>query len=122
MKSKKDEKIITALLSFPTIREAADSLEMSESTIYNYLKDESFRAKLNETKSRLLKQTTGYLQAGISKATENIIKLSQDEDISPQTRLNACKTALEYSIKLTEIMDVIPRIEALEVAQSATKK
>lgn len=122
MKSKKDEKIITALLSFPTIREAADNLEMSESTIYNYLKDDSFRAKLNETKSNLLKQTTGYLQAGISKATENIIKLSQDEDINPQTRLNACKTALEYSIKLTEIVDVVPRIEALEVAQSASKR
>jgi hypothetical protein len=121
MKSKKDEKIITALLSFPTIREAADNLEMSESTIYNYLKDDIFRTKLNETKSGLLKQTTGYLQAGISKATENIIKLSQDEDINPQTRLNACKTALEYSIKLTEIVDVIPRIEALEVAQSTNK-
>lgn len=43
MNTNKTEKIISALLSFSTIKEAAKSLNMAESTLYNYLKGDELR-------------------------------------------------------------------------------
>jgi hypothetical protein len=121
MKQNKTEKIISALLSYPTVREAAKSLKMAESTLYNYLKDDEFKAKYSEAKTAILQQSTGYLQSNMAKATENIVKLIDNEETAPQTRLNASRTVLEYGIKLTESIDILPRIELLEKAQAASK-
>lgn len=54
MKHDKTEKIISALLTNSTIKEAAKNLKIAESTLYNYLKDEDFKAKYNEAKSMIL--------------------------------------------------------------------
>lgn len=114
MKHDKTEKIISALLTKPTVKEAAKNLKIAESTLYNYLKDRDFKAKYNEAKSMILSQTALYLQSNASKSANNIIKLMENEQIPPAVRLNACKAAIEYSIKLTEIADILPRIEQLE--------
>ncbi len=122
MKHNKTEKIISALLSYSTVKEAAKYLKMAESTLYNYLKDENFKEKYNEAKTATLSQTTGYLQSNMAKATENIVKLIDDKKTPPQTRLNASRTVLEYGIKLTESIDILPRIELLEQSQKANKE
>lgn len=114
MKYNKIEKIIAALLASPTIKQAAKKLNMSESTLYNYLKEDEFREKYNSAKTAILNQTAGYIQENMAIAAENIINIINDETIPPQTRLNASKTIIEYGIKFTEIADILPRLEALE--------
>ncbi len=117
MKTNKTEKIISSLLSFPTIKEAAKNLKMAESTLYNYLKDDEFKIKYNKAKTSMLHQTTGYLQSNMTKATENIVNMISNEEIPPQVRLNASKAVPEYGLKLTENIDILPRIEQLEKLQ-----
>lgn len=121
MKINKTEKIISALLSFSTIKEAAKNLKMAESTLYNYLKDDEFKIKYSEAKTSMLSQTTGYLQSNMIKATENIVNMISNEEIPPQVRLNASKAVLEYGLKLTESIDILPRIEQLEKLQIDNK-
>lgn len=121
MKTNKTEKIISALLSFSTIKEAAKSLKMAESTLYNYLKDDEFKIKYSEAKTSLLSQTTGYLQSNMIKATENIVNMISNGEVPPQVRLNASKAVLEYGLKLTENIDILPRIEQLEKLQIDSK-
>ena len=87
---------------------------MAESTIYNYLKDNEFKMKYNEAKTVILNQTTGYLQSNMATASENIVNMVNDKEVPPQTRLNASKIVLEYGLKLTENVDILPRIEQLE--------
>lgn len=36
----------------------------------------------------------------------------------PQTRLNAARTTLEFTLKATEQLDILTRLEALEAAQN----
>ena len=114
MKTNKTEKIIAALLSFPTVKEAAKNLKMAESTIYNYLKDNKFKMKYDEAKTVMLNQTTGYLQSNMATASENIVNMINDKEVPSQIRLNASKIVLEYGLKLTESVDILPRIEQLE--------
>lgn len=69
----------------------------------------------------MLSQTTGYLQSNMIKATENIVNMISNEEIPPQVRLNASKAVLEYGLKLTENIDILPRIEQLEKLQIDNK-
>ena len=82
MKTNKTEKIISALLSFSTIKEAAKSLKMAESTLYNYLKDDEFKIKYNKAKTSMLSQTTGYVQSNMIKDFE-IQNLHGDYELLP---------------------------------------
>ena len=44
-----------------------------------------------------------------------------NEEVPPQVRLNASKAVLEYGLKLTENIDILPRIEQLEKLQIDNK-
>lgn len=116
MQNSKEEKIINALLVYPTIREAGRALEIPESTIYNHLRNAKFKAKYNRVKSELLSQNTAYLQAKIAEAATTISEIMNNTENPPQVRLTACRTVLEYALKLTEAADIIPRLEAVEEA------
>ncbi len=114
MQNNKSELIINELLVHPTIRAAAKSLKMPESTLYGYLRKENFKEKYNKAKAELLSQSTTYLQAQIAEATETVTEIMNNTDNPPQVRLTACRTVLEYSLKMTEQAEIIPRLEALE--------
>ena len=114
MQNSKQELIIKALLTHPTVREAAESLNLPESTIYNYLRKDDFKSKYNEAKRELLGQATAFLQSKVIAAISVVTNIMNDEEMSPQARLTASRTILEYSLKLTEQVDIIERLEALE--------
>lgn len=110
----KDEQIIAALLSNPTIRDAAHSLEIPESRIYSRLRNEQFSKKYSEARQRLLRQTTTYLQGLVSEAVEKIRSVMNDPESSRQTSLNAAAELLRVCYKMTEQADVIDRLDKLE--------
>jgi hypothetical protein len=58
----------------------------------------------------------------MTKATKAITKMIDNEIVPYQTRLNASRTVLEYGLKLTESVDILPRIEKLEQAHIANKE
>jgi len=114
MQNSKTELIINALLTYPTIRETAQALKMPESTIYNYLRNPEFKEKYNQAKSDLLLQSTAFLQAKIAEATATITEIMNNTESPPQVRITACRTVLEYALKLTEQGEIIQRLETLE--------
>lgn len=120
MQNSKEEHIINALLTHPTIRQAAEALQMPESTVYNYLRKPGFKTKYNQAKGDLLLQGTTHLQALITRATKTVTDIMDNPENPAQTRLAACRTILEYALKLTEQADIMPRLEALE--QEAIKQ
>lgn len=114
MKQTKDEKIIAALLSTPTIREAATVAGVGERTIYSRLDDPEFNAKYAEARLGLLKCHTATLQGHLGKAIEVMSGIMNDAGTSPQTRLNAAEAIIRNCMKLTEQMDIISRLNILE--------
>lgn len=114
MKQTKDEKIIAALLSTPTIREAAKVAGVGERTIYSRLNDSEFNTKYTEARLGLLKGHTAALQGHLGKAIEVMSGLMNDAEVPPQTRLNAAEAIIRNCMKLTEQMDIISRLDILE--------
>ena len=109
-----DEKIITALLSNPTVKEAAENIGATPQTIYNRLRDVNFKTKYAEARQQVLEENCYRLQAYISDAVEQMHDMATDPYEKSQIKLNAADALLRHCYRLTELTDVLTRIERLE--------
>ena len=109
-----DEKIIVALLSNPTVAEAADSLGISPQTIYNKLRNDTFREQYSKARMQVLQEDCFRLQSYVSDAVEAIHEMIVDKCEKSQIKLNAADALLRHTYRLTELTDIIERIEKLE--------
>lgn len=110
----KDEHILSALLSCGSIAEAEKISGVSRTTIYNRLADETFKAEYNHRRSLVLNEACNSLQMTLTKAIDTIRTIIENEEVSPQIRLNASALILQNCLKYTEQADIISRIEELE--------
>lgn len=111
---KNDEKIIAALLSCATIREAAEAAGVSERTIYNRLSCPEFSEKLAEERRRLFKAHSTALQGQIGRSIQAIVEIRDNAKNSPQVRLNASAELIRSGLKVVELVDVVERMDTIE--------
>lgn len=110
----KKEKALRALLTAPTRAEAARVAGISENTMREYFKDPEFQAAYKAQFSELMEAATRQAQRQTTTALSVLMEVMEDREQGAQARLSAARTALEYSMKLTEQRDVVERVEALE--------
>ena len=113
---RKNERIISALLTCPTVRAAAEACGVSERRIYARLKDPAFCEQYEAKRHELLDHATAKLQGRIGEAVETMGEVMNDPKSPPQTRLNAADAIIRNGLKLTEQSDIIARLDALERA------
>ena len=113
-----DEKIIAALLSCSTNRAAAAEVGLSERQLYTRMKQPAFRAKLNETKMRILEAATVAAQGRMTEAVAVMADIMGEDENAPQVRLNAAEAIIRNGMKLTEQTDILSRLDALEARQN----
>jgi hypothetical protein len=114
--SAKQHKAISALLSEPSIRKAAESAAVPERTLYQWLKNPDFDAIYRAARRDAVQQATARLQFASSGAVSVLCQLMARDTVHASIRLSAAKTILELSIKAIEIDDLAARLEALERA------
>ncbi|MCL2035437.1 MAG: hypothetical protein FWG94_12020 [Oscillospiraceae bacterium] len=114
MKNSKRELLLSALLTSPTIKAAAESVGIPETTAYNWLRKPEFADEYKQRKRQAVAEASDYLQSRISAATQIVDGIMSDTAIAPQVRLNAAKTIIETAYKVIEQAEIIARIEALE--------
>ena len=113
---RKDELIIAALISNPTVRAAATACGVSETQIYARLRQPLFRGKYDEARREILAQSTAYIQGMVSDAIQKMYEVMNDPNASQQVQLNAAEAITRNSIKLTEQADILARIAELQRA------
>ena len=114
MKNSKRELLLSALLTNPTIKEAALSVGIPETTAYSWLRKPDFAEEYKKRKRQAVSEASDYLQSRISAATKIIDDIMSDTETPPQVRLNAAKAIIDTSYKIIEQAEIIARIEALE--------
>lgn len=117
MNNAKEELILSALLSCPTIKEAAEKSTVPARTINDYLAKPEFMARYQAAKADLVKRASDKIQGKMSKAVDVIDELMEDEETPPAVRLNAAKTLLEYGVEIHKNEQIIERIVRLEKAK-----
>jgi len=114
LKNSKRELLLSALLTNPTVKQAAASVGIPETTAFNWLRDPDFSAEYKQRKRQAVNEASDYLQSRISAATRTIDDLMSDENIPPQVRLNAAKTILDTAYRVVAQAEIVERIEVLE--------
>lgn len=113
-KKEKDELILAALISNPTTKAASEVCGISCTQIYERLKDPVFKAKYDEARLTMLEECTANLQKRISGAIEGIWDIADGFNTSDQTRLNAYTAIIRESVRLTDQVEILKRINDLE--------
>ena len=108
------EKILAALLTSTTRKEAAKKAKISERAIYNLLQDPDFARRYDEARRELVKNATAQLQTGLSPAIGTLHDVVKDEKADPRVRIAAARAMLEYSLKYSELTDVYARLDRLD--------
>jgi hypothetical protein len=108
------ERAIIALLSEPTLRAAASSAGVSESTLWRWLRDPNFRIAYRRARQEVLERATTRLAALVDAAVEALGEIVADRAVSPNVRVSAASRIIEFALKATEIEEVQARLERLE--------
>lgn len=130
--SRNQEKAIAALLSNPSIPEAAAAVGIAEKTLRRWLDDDGFRAAYREACQQVVAAVVQKLQGAMDKALDELVNILAAEEtkffafqgmvvsernvIAWGPRLGAAKTILEMGFKAKELADLEARIAALEAA------
>lgn len=118
---RKDELILAALLSNPTVRAAAAACGVSETQIYARLRTPEFKERYNNARHELLAQSTTFVQGLVGDAIKKMRDVMNDPDASQQVQLNAAEAITRNSLKLTEQTDILAQIAELKKAVFANE-
>ena len=114
MNTKTADKLLTALLTHGTVREAAKAAGLSERTAYAIVKDPAFQSRYQAAQTNVLREISGHLKQQMSKAVSVIVGIMTSTKVRPSDRLSAARTVLDYGIKFVEVIDIVERLDRLE--------
>ena len=115
-------RVIPYLLTSPSTEEACRRAKINKTTLYEWLKDETFHRELKRQRDAIIERALDSLKANIAKATKTLVKHldSKRENIS----IRAAEDIIEFTQKAVEHEELEKRIEALEeqMAQRQTER
>jgi putative insertion element HTH domain-containing protein len=113
-------RVIPYLLASPSIEEACRRARINKSSVYEWLKDETFREELKRQRDAVSERALDSLKANIAKATKKLVEHldSKRENIS----IRAAEDIIEFTQKAVEHEELEKRIEALEARLSQPER
>lgn len=112
--SRKQEQAIAALLTAPSITEAAQQTGIGEQTLFRWLKDPAFAEAYRQARRQVVQQAITQLQAACGEAVENLRVIMGNPEAPASARVSAARTVLEMAVKAVELEDLEQRLSALE--------
>jgi Tfp pilus assembly protein FimT len=112
--SQKKERAIMAMLTAPTMKQAADQAKIGETTLFRWLKTPDFQQDYRKARRQALDQTISRLQQATTHAVNTLQDVMVDELAPHSSRVSAAKAILDISFKAFELDDLGARIESLE--------
>jgi hypothetical protein len=112
-KDRKLEQFIEGLLSSPNVESAAASAGISARTAWRWMRDETVRERLRETRQQRMQHAMMRLQSGASAAVTCLCELQASGE-SESAKVSAARTILEMALRSAEIGDIAERLARLE--------
>lgn len=110
----KQELVLQAVISHPTLKEAAAAAGISETTLWRYMREEGFSRRLREARREAFDHAATRLQRASGDAVGVLSELMRKEDTQAAARISAARTILEYSSRAAEQGELRARVEELE--------
>jgi hypothetical protein len=109
-----EDRALVALLSEPTIAQAATKARVSESTLLRWLAEPSFKSRYRDARRQAVELAIAGLQQATSAAVEALGRNMRCG--APASEIAAAKAVLDFAVKGVELVDLAERVEALEAA------
>lgn len=113
---RKDELIITALLSNQTVRAASAACGVGETQIYARLRNPAFKEKYDRARLETLQQSSAYLQGIVGDAIRKMYEIMTDPDNAPTVQLQAAQAITRTQQAMTEQTDILTQLAELKKA------
>lgn len=110
----KRQKALLALLTSPTREKAAATAGITSKTLRTYLADPEFQAEYRKAFSELLEDAVRQGQQSMAPALQVLREIAGNGRETGQVRVSAARSLLKYSLRLTEQLDLLQRLEELE--------
>ena len=112
--SRKKESTIAALISLPTICDAAKSVGVGEKTLFRWLQLPEFQEAYRKARREIVKQAVAQIQGALSEAVKTLSDIMKDSKAPASARVTAARSIIDTAIKAVEIEDLESRLSALE--------
>ena len=108
----RQERTIIALLSEPSIEAAAKTAEVSDVTIWRWMKTPEFRSKLRDARRAVVEGAIGRLQAAATEAVDTLRRNLTSGN--PGVEVRAATAIIEQATKALTLFDLDERVAQLE--------
>ena len=112
--SRKQDQVITALVTCASITEAAAQCGLADVTLRRWLKQAPFQAAYRDARRAVVQQAITQVQRATGEAVETLRSVMQAADAPASAKVSAAKAILETAVKAVEVEDLEARISALE--------
>jgi hypothetical protein len=109
----KQTRALEALLTEPTVRDAAKRVRLNEATLWRWLKRSAFQEAYRQTRRRMLEHSIARLQGASGEAVEALRQIATDTSQPAGARVSAAKAILDISVRGVQLIDMAD-LEATE--------
>jgi hypothetical protein len=106
MKNSK-QKVLAALLEFPTVTAAATAAGVTRQTVYNFMADDAFRDALKAQRQAQSLERAERLSAAREAAIKAVTDVMNDSDVPAAARVMAAKTVLQQAAEVDAAVEGI---------------
>ncbi len=107
--------MIAALLSSPTVQQAAATAGVSEQTAYRWMReDAAFDTAYRAARRQAVQHAVARLQQTSGAAVTILLSIAADKNAPASARVAACCKVLDLAFKAVELEDIEARLSDLE--------
>lgn len=111
------EKVINAFLENDKVVDIMSATGLSRSTIERYRADPELQRILSERKAAFIEAAVLKMQKTLSESADVLQRIIKNEEVKPQTRVNAIQVLFTQCRNWTETADILKRLEVLEMEE-----
>ena len=108
----KQLRAIMAIIEAGSMDGAARQAGVGKTALYEWMKQEPFRKRLEEARTEVFNEGLGIIKAGTSRAARKLIELLDSRN--ENTRRLTAREILALSLKIKETQELEKRLERLE--------
>lgn len=108
------ERALAALLESASIADAAKRCQLSQETLYRYLREKEFVANYREARRQIVENSISQLQRASGEAVETLRRNLSCSN--PQAEIRSAQIILDNALKGVELVDILERLEQIENA------
>ena len=109
-----DEQVLSALLSFGSVRKASEQLGCSRSVIYKRLEREDFKQRYKALQGAIVDSACSDIISALTDAIEALHAIVVSDTANDNAKISASDALLRHGIRYLEISNLLERLNRLE--------